>query len=316
MKEISKSRPLSFLFSILISFVVLCVSMPSCTKEIDVNIGDAETKIVVEGWIENDQYAIVKLSRSSGYFDPIPAFSDTLNFLDYVLNDLVVQNATVVISDGVNFDTLVPTLDFEKFAKWYRLPLVYIGKSIKGEAGKTYSLTVLADGKKLTATTKIPELVYLDTLYWRADISDATVGLPWTKFKDPDTLGNAYRIFTKRGGIDEPYTTPNGNEFDDYFINGTSFDFPFNRGGQFADDTLEKPLREKISGRYLLGDTIDIKFCTMDRASFDFWRTFGISRQSNGSPFASPINLKSNIYGGGIGIWCGYGATYKKALAQ
>jgi hypothetical protein len=294
-----------------------CFTWTSCTKDIDVDLPDSETKIVVEGWIENDQYAVVKLSRSSGYFDPIPAFSDTLNFLNYVLNDLVVQNAIVVVSDGLNTDTLVPTLDFVNFAKWYRLPYVYIGKTIKGEVGKNYSLTIVADGKTLKASTKIPELVYMDTLFWKADISDATVGLPWTKFKDPDTLGNAYRIFTRRGGYDEPYTASIGNEFDDYFINGTAFDFPFNRGSQLADDTLEDDLRDKIRGRFPKGDTMDIKFCTMDKASFDFWRTFSISRQSNGSPFASPINLKSNIQGqGGIGVWSGYGATFKKALAE
>ncbi|MBX7180666.1 MAG: DUF4249 domain-containing protein [Bacteroidia bacterium] len=298
-------------------FLVVLFSASSCTKEIEVVLPDAENKIVVEGWIENDQYPVVKLSRSAGFFDPVPTLADTIGFLNYILNDLVVQNATVIVSDGIISDTLVPTLDIINFSKEYRLPLVYLGHTIKGEVGKTYTLKVMVEGKTLTSSTRIPELIYMDTLYWKPDISDDGVGFPWTKFQDPDTLGNAYRIFTRRGGYDEPYVAPIGNEFDDYFVNGTAFDFPFNRGSQLSDDTLQNDAEDRIRGKYLKGDTMDIKFCTMDKASYDFWRTFSISRQSNGSPFAAPINLKSNISGkGGIGIWSGYGATFKKAVAQ
>ncbi len=297
---------------------IFTVLLVSCTKEVSVTPPDGvPAMIVVEGWIQNDEYAVVKLSRSSGYFDPIPSFTDTLKILDYILNDLVVQNATVIVSDGLTSDTLKPELNFISYSKKYKLPYVYMGKVLKGIPGKSYSLTVIADGKTFTSSTKIPELINLDTLYWKADIKDQTVGFPWSRFRDPDSLGNAYRLFTRRGGTDDEYTAALGSEFDDYFINATEFDFPFNRGEQISDDTLKKTERSRIYGKYAAGDKMDVKFCTIDKAHFDFWRTFSISQQSGGSPFAAPINLKSNIVGDGVtGIWGGYGATFITAEAK
>lgn len=301
----------------LIVFISLLTLLIACTKDIKVIPDDAiVSKFVVEGWIENNEFAIVKLTRSSGYFDPIPSLRDTAGLLDYIFNDVVVQNAIITVSDGVQTDTLKPIIDFINFTTKYRLPMVYIGSIIKGEVGKSYQLKVEAEGKTLLAITKIPELVELDTLYWRAQFNDSTIGFPWTRFKDPDTLGNAYRIFTKRGELDENYTAALGSEFDDYFINGTQFDFPFNRGEQLRDDTLERDERSRIFGKYQKGELMQIKFCTMDKASYDFWRSFSISQQSGGSPFAAPLNLKSNIQGEGMGVWCGYGATFIEKIAE
>jgi hypothetical protein len=297
--------------------VAFCVLLIACTKDIEVvPTSGVEAKIVVEGSIENGEFAVVKLSRSSGYFDPIPSLKDTVGILNYLLNDLVVKDAIVVVSDGVIFDTLVPTLNFVSFLKKYKLPYVYFGKKIKGEPGKSYSLAIVADGKKMNSVCKIPELITLDTLYWKPQISNPNFGFPWTRFKDPDTLGNGYRMYCRRGGTDDEYTAALGGEFDDYFINGTRFDFPFNRGPEISDDTLQKSERDMIFGKYKKGQLMDVKFCTIDKGTFDFWRTFSIGQQSGGSPFAAPINMKSNIKGDGIGIWGGYGATFISAEAK
>ena len=47
------------------------IAFSSCQKEIEVDIPDYDRKIVIEGRIENGSPAMVIVSRSVPYFDPI-----------------------------------------------------------------------------------------------------------------------------------------------------------------------------------------------------------------------------------------------------
>ncbi len=66
---------------------------------------------------------------------------------------------------------------------------------------------------------------------------------------------------------------------------------------------------------YRLGDTINIKFCTLDREHYEFWNSVQTEIITSSNPFASShAKIKSNI-NGGYGIWGGYGATYYTVVA-
>ncbi len=43
------------------------------------------------------------------------------------------------------------------------------------------------------------------------------------------------------------------------------------------------------------GDTVTLKLCNIDKATFDFWRTMEFSYSSIGNPFSSPTKVMSNI---------------------
>jgi len=62
------------------------------------------------------------------------------------------------------------------------------------------------------------------------------------------------------------------------------------------------------------GDTIAIKFCTIDQPHFQFWQSFEIAAFNSGNPFAAPATIKSNI-NGGLGVWGGYGVVYDTIVA-
>lgn len=63
------------------------------------------------------------------------------------------------------------------------------------------------------------------------------------------------------------------------------------------------------------GDTIILKFCSINKQTFDFWNSYQ-GKVLNITAFASsPNQLKSNITGG-IGIWGGYGASYYRVIAK
>ena len=62
------------------------------------------------------------------------------------------------------------------------------------------------------------------------------------------------------------------------------------------------------SGFFKKGDTVIVKFCTIDHSTFEFWRDAENQLGNNGSPFAVPSNVKSNIKGG-LGVWASYNST-------
>ena len=302
--------------------------MWSCEKDITVDLPEAESKLVVEGRIEADSTGglppIVILTKSVGYFEPTD-----LN----TIQSLFVHNATVSVSvDGKTYaleevclNNLDPQLvplaaeflglseeDLKAFNYCiYTVPLTDLisGNYLKGEVGKTYTLRVLNEGKEYTSETRIPELVSLDSLWFEARRDD-TLGFAFATMTDPPEFGNANRWFAKRLNVakaDNGYLAPFGSAFDDEFINGVSFEFAYDRPdppGFIEDEPGE------VGHYYKLGDTVAIKFCTIDRGVFDFLRIYEVEISSNGSPFASPSTIPTNIKGGALGFWAGYGASY------
>lgn len=57
-----------------------------------------------------------------------------------------------------------------------------------------------------------------------------------------------------------------------------------------------------------MGDVIVVKFCTIDKAHYEFWRTFETAVAGVSNPFAAPTTVRTNVKGG-LGIWGGYGIS-------
>ncbi|MFM2286692.1 MAG: hypothetical protein RLZZ543_2189, partial [Bacteroidota bacterium] len=83
----------------LFSCVVL-MFISACEREIDIELPDAEDLIVVEGSIEPGQSPVVMLTRNRGFFDSFP--SDLEGFI----NEFVIQDAVVIVSDGQTSEQL------------------------------------------------------------------------------------------------------------------------------------------------------------------------------------------------------------------
>ncbi|UPT68961.1 MAG: DUF4249 domain-containing protein [Sphingobacteriales bacterium JAD_PAG50586_3] len=75
----------------------MLVILQSCEKEITVDLPQPDPKIVVEGYIFEGLRPYVVLSKNSGYFAPIDSVA---------LANSVIYDALVIVSDGVNIDTL------------------------------------------------------------------------------------------------------------------------------------------------------------------------------------------------------------------
>jgi len=274
--------------------------LASCEKDIEIVLPEAERKIVVEGHIEQGDYPYVILTKSSAYFAPVDSAT---------IANTVVYGAFITVFDGSTTDTLIQTFDLNYFP-----PVLYRAQKMKGVIGKTYSLTVLAEGKTLTASTVIPDTIPLDSLWFKVEVPKDSLGFLYAHMSDPGGQKNAYRWFAKRAGKDSKFLAPLGSAFDDKFFAGKSFDFFYNRGTEY-NSTKEDDNNEE-RGYFKKGDVITVKFCTTDDESFLFYRTFETEAASNGNPFAAPTTIQTNIKGGGLGVWGGYGVTYHTITAQ
>ncbi len=273
-----------------------------CEKEITVDVPLSERKLVVEGYIEQGAHPYVILTKSNPYFAAIDSNS---------LIDLLVLNAIVTVSDGAITDTLAITFDANIFPF-----LIYRSNNITGQIGSTYSLTIRHEGNTYFSSTTIPAPIPLDSLWFKVQPGKDTLGFVWAHLTDPVATGNNYRWFAKRIGKDEKFIAPIGSVFDDKFVNGKSFDFAYNRGS--VPNSNAEDDKNDEQGYFKIGDEIVVKFCTIDKANFLFWRAAEIEVSNNGNPFASPNTIPSNITGdaGAFGVWGGYGVALDTLIAQ
>jgi hypothetical protein len=62
------------------------------------------------------------------------------------------------------------------------------------------------------------------------------------------------------------------------------------------------------------GDTAILKLCNIDKATYDFWRTYEFNFQSIGNPFSSPTKVINNVSNGALGYFGGYAAQYRTLI--
>jgi len=274
----------------------------SCEKDITVDLPDYEPKIVVEGWIEQNQLAMVILTKSSPYFSSVDSTA---------LVELIITDATVIVSDGSVSDTLSLVLD-----NCYFPPFVYKGHILKGQIGATYYLTIEIQGKTLTATTSIPQPVPFDSIWFEPEPEKGdSLGFIWAHYTDPPETGNCYKIFTKRLGRDNKFIPIFGSIYEDSYFNGKDLVFSMYRGIQSFINEEEYEDDPEL-GYFKINDTIVVKNCSIDRDVYDFWRTTYQVMFSGDNPFVPSIIINTNIKGGGLGVWGGYGASYDTIIAK
>jgi hypothetical protein len=317
----------------------LCTSLliVSCEKEITVDLPQVESKIVVEGSIFQDQPPYLLLTWSQGYFDPTNVETLQNLFVHDALVTITVDNAVYPLSEICTSDLTPAELEFASLALGVPIETIqalnlclYTSLGLSGENGKVYHLDITYPGHHLTSITKLPELVLLDTLYFDivSSLPNDSLGFIYGNITDPDTIGNAYRWFAKRINHypqwaddeelrgkqkDGNYIAPLGSVFDDEFFNGLSFEFAYYRGAEPNTQKFDDLNSER--GFFKRGDTIAVRGCTIDRNAYKFIYSFESQVSNQGSPFAVPFNLKTNVEGG-LGAFIGYGAIYDTVICN
>ena len=82
-----------------------------------------------------------------------------------------------------------------------------------------------------------------------------------------------------------------------------SFEIFYNRGN-VPNSNAEDDNNEE-DGFFKLNDTVVVEFSATTLASYNYWTISDDQLVNNGSPFAVPANVPSNVEGG-LGLWAGY----------
>ncbi len=297
---------------VFISFLFL--GFYSCETEFTPDTSSFEEEIVVEGYIEAGDESTppyVFLTKSQSFFSEINTdnFDDLFihdadvsvmhNNQSYSLSEVCLNDLTpaqqIILADflGTNIDSI--GINFCVYTD--------LTFSLLGEEGEQYDLSINVYGIILTASTTIPNFVPLDSMKFSPipDPDNDTLQELTGFISDPINELNFYRYFTRVN--QESFIPGLGSVSDDKVFDGQSFEFPLPRGQAWTEE-----IDPNVYGYFTEGDTVTIKWCTIDKDHFDFWNTLEYNT-SNQGPFSTYTLIDSNV-NGGLGIWGGYAVQY------
>lgn len=256
-------------------------------------------EMIVEGWIEADGFPVVMVTKSL----PVRSRDDGIDFDE--LSDYVVKWANITVSDGEKTVTLTGTRD-----KRYVPGFIYTTGDMKGEAGKTYTLTVRIGEREARSVTTIPLYApTVDSLVCR-ELSYDTARCEIVAYvrNNPDRK-EYFKSFYTIGPDETQYLSSFLGMVDDALTDST-FMMPVIR-----DDTDYEKLEK--NDRYFPNDTlVGIKISALDSVSYEIWKSFeDLSRFSSSFYTASIREIPTNI-SGGQGYWCGYNSYQKKFIVS
>lgn len=306
-----------FIFLISIAFVV---SLISCEQEYTPVPSGEVPDYVVEGYLEAGPGALppyLLLTRTFDFYGDISADQFTSSF---------VHDADVRVSDGqlevvlteVCFSELDSTA-LEQVADLFGFDpdslnvnfCVYLDllNQLQPQTGRSYDLKIAVDGDTITSTTRIPTFVPIDSMMFLPPPGEPNDSLAQLKcyVSDPPGELNFYRYLgSTNGGALEPAFS---SVTEDLFFDGKSFGFQL-----FNPQTDTGDVDPEEFGLYFVGDTITVKWCAIDEATFNFWNTLEYAK-SNQGPFSGYTRIQSNIQGG-LGTWGGYNVRYYTQVVE
>jgi hypothetical protein len=271
----------------IILLISILVSIICCEPNLELSIRQPDDRIVIDGWIESGEFASVLLTSNAPFFSTLDSAS---------IRDLVLSRAKVsIVNKG---DTSI--LNLKKNENYFP-PVIYQTLNFKGISGEKYTIIAEYGGKTAVAETGIPEPVPIDTLYYGPSDLEDSLRIVYLEFTDPPGK-NYYRIFVRRVNKEK--------RFKSTFIMALN-DIYFSERKAYISlaGISESMLSNQGENFFVAGDTIQLKLCTMDKISFDFWSSFQDEQINVNNPFASSIaEVKSNVKGG-LGVWSGYGVS-------
>lgn len=263
-----------------------------CEKEIEVDLPDAPEKYVVEAYVNqlNPLLNYVMLTKTLDYFNPSfnPPF---VSGAGVFMIEGRVQGSDTIWDNNRKYQFLEPMPD--------TLPGIYINPLMQPKAGAVYKLEIEVNGVYIDGITTIPKPVPLDSLSFEFHLNPSdTFAYMRAHFFEPPERGNSYRMMYLLGPDSSFFTWGDVIDSDimrtDEHFNGRPYEVFYNR-----------PVRP--------GDTVNYYLISMDRNSYRFWDSYESLKGSTGNPFATPVQLESNI-NNAIGSFTGYGVHFTRKI--
>jgi hypothetical protein len=250
--------------------VLLTTLLTSCIDIIDMDIPYDGPDLMIEAKINDQGKCEVKLTSTVDVND---------------LNEFAaITEGTVVLTDKTNGQREQLTQNF---------PGVYTG-TLPGISGHTYMLEVTVRGNTYTATSTMPHKVPFDALDYEEALSlNGDTYRMLASFRDPDTLGNAYRYVMYQNGI----ASKNIFVRNDAFTNG---------------NTVQQPVFNP-NIKIVKGDVIEVEFQCIDENVFEYFNGIMLLQTDRG---ITPTNPGNNIEGGALGYFSAHTSERKSLTIQ
>lgn len=273
--------------------MLLAFFLVSCEKDIDIELDESIPRLVVDGTIENGKPPMIVLNRSLDYFGKL---SSNALFASFV------RKADVTIrSNGQTYKLYEDSVKLDSnYLYFYTQPLLI------GKLNTRYTLTISIGSEIYSSETTIPAITRaIDSIWWEKVTieKDSSFARLMMKATDKPGYGDYIRYFTQRNR--DPFFPGFNSVFDDQIIDGKTYTVTVDKGINKNLPFEEKDLFFKR------GDTATVKLCNIDKATYDFWRTFEFNFRSIGNPFSSPIKVLGNVSGNALGYFGGYAAQYR-----
>lgn len=300
-----------FLNILLFFFLLVSFSACSLQKEVDLDLPEFEAGVVVESYLEPGSPFFAILVESVSYLG-----SSEINF---------VKNADVFVRWGGNEVRLTPFVipldvniqenDLIDIALLRSLRPI-IGDSVYFYASLTdvpeefdqvFQLEInTQDGQTLTADTRIPRPIPIDSMEYRFDVEDS-LAFSLTKWQDPGDEVNFYRRILEKSYSEEVFDSL-GNSLGPIVRNDEIQDF-------IIDDDIENGQLITIGSNFefVRGDTTIAINYHITEAYYRFIETTDAAFIANLSPFGQPTLIESNVKGG-TGIFTGFSRTSRSQV--
>lgn len=259
-------------FKLYFTIIICGLVLASCQKVIDIEVNSSTSQLVIEGNITNirgTQY--VTVSRSVAYTEPN--------------NFPAVTGADVRVTDNLG--------NSYKFSEMQRGN--YAFGSLRGQSGRTYTLTVKVDDQTYTATSTMPAPVMVDSL----SLSKVTFGSSERKliavnYTDPKGIANQFRYVLRINGK----ATNRIYVEDDRLTDGNVIKedlYPYDDNDDTED--LKK------------GDLASVEIQCIDKNIFNYWYTLRSQRRGGPNGGTTPGNPPSNLSNNALGYFSAH--TYQ-----
>ncbi len=253
----------------LIGLMFTLLVITSCQKVINIDLNSVSPAIVITGNVNDlpGPYSVT-LSQTVNFSQP-NAFPP-------------MSGAFITIADNAGTtDTLFETT----------IAGTYNTKRLTGVPGRTYTLTVVANGKTYTSVSIMPQIVNFDTLVLVQRIgggfrggSDTTYSVD-VVLQDPANVVNYYRLVET---VNDTVLT-NINALSDKIFNGRYIAYP---------------LRHHLN----VGDSVKVEMQCIDNGTYQYLSTLG---EASGSTNVTPANPISNISNNALGYFSAHTSQYR-----
>jgi hypothetical protein len=261
--------------AILSIILLILFSVLSCTKVVNINLNDSAPRIIIEGGISDQP--------SSCYI----RLSKTVNF-DAPNTFPAVTGSVVTITDDLGNKSALT----ETSAGYYTAP------SFRGISGRTYTVSVTAEGKTYSANSKMDNPVAIDV------ISQDVINL--------NSFGGTGKLIFVKIQYMDPAGQSNFYRFIEIINNKVSDAILIDNDVLRDGNTITQDIfRRDVSLRP--GDNVTILLQTIDKNIFEYFSQLNQITENYGGQSATPANPTSNFNNGALGYFSAY-AVWSKSI--